>query len=189
MASCEARDTFLAIATSSNIANGNTTGKVAATTIRNIASAAIRSLRPSFGRAGSEVSATIRARIASISAVETRPATTFDSAPSMSRRPVAASGASRIERSRESDLPRSVTVRTRYMTASTRPHARLQPSAAMNIVRIWVSPDSATDTAPTKVRAMNNPKSISDTRSTGFSTGSRVLPTMTSLPVIAIGLC
>ena len=91
----------------------------------------------------------------------------------MSLRPVSASAADCTERMSVSNLPRSVTVRTRYMTASTRPQARLQPNAAMNIVRICASPWSATETAPTKVSAMNRPKSSSDTRSTGLNTGSR----------------
>ena len=84
-----------------------------------------------------------------------------------------------------SDRPRSVTVRTRYMTASTRPQARLQPRAATNIVRISSRPAVATDTAPTKVSAMNRPKSISDIRSTGFSTGSRTAFSMTLSSLIA----
>src|SRR5260221_4010908 len=119
---------------------------------------------------------------------ETGPAATRDSEYSMSKRPVAASGASRTERISVSNLPRSVTVRTKYITASTRPHARLQPRAAMNIARMCASLDSATETAPTKVRAMNRPKSISDTRSTGLNTGSRAFLTMLSSPIIAIDL-
>ena len=58
------------------------------------------------------------------------------------------------------------------MTASTRPQARLQPNAVTNNVSISSLPDSATDTAPTKLRAMSRPKSSSETRSTGLSTGS-----------------
>ncbi len=69
--------------------------------------------------------------------------------------------------------PRSVIVRTRYITASTRPQARLQPSAAASSERTSARPDSATEIAPTKVSAMNRPNSISETRSTGSSTGSR----------------
>ena len=53
-----------------------------------------------------------------------------------------------------SERPRVVTVRTRYITASTSPHARLQPIAATNIVRTSSRPDSATEIAPTNVSAM-----------------------------------
>ncbi len=165
---------------------GSTTGKVDATTIRNIARDASRSSPFSLGRSGTEDSATMRPRIASISADETRPAIARDSAPSMSLRPVSGSGAARTERTSVSDLPRSVTVRTRYMTASTRPQARLQPSAATNIARISSRPDPATDTAPTKVSAMNRPKSSSETRSTGLNTGSRTSFSMALSPLIAI---
>ena len=50
-------------------------------------------------------------------------------------------------------------------------------------------PASATDTAPTKVSAMNNPKSISDTRSTGLSTGSWVVSSGWFSPVMVRGFC
>lgn len=80
--------------------------------------------RFSFGRRGSESSATIRPRIASISGDDTRPAATCGNEDAMSLRPVSASGAFRTERISVSSLPRSVTVRTRYMTASTKPQAR-----------------------------------------------------------------
>ncbi len=123
----------------------------------------------------------------STSVDETSTAARCDSERSMSLRPVSASGAARTERTSVSDRPRFVIVRTRYMTASTRPQARLQPRAAANIAWISSRPALATDTAPTKVSAMNRPKSSSDTRSTGLSTGSRTFSTTTSLLLIAIG--
>ena len=180
------RDTVFAVPTSWISAKGRTTGNVAATTIRNIARAASRSSHPRVGRAGTEDSATIRPRIASTSACETRLLAARDSNRSRSLRPVSASGAARTDCTSASDLPRSVTVRTRYMIASTRPHARLQPKAATNISRICSRPAPATDTAPTKVSAMNKPKSISDTRSTGLSTESRVASSGRISPFIAI---
>ena len=67
---------------------------------------------------------------------------------------------------------RSVTVRTRYITASASPHARLQPSAAIIIVRTSSRPAVATLSDPVKVNAMSNPKITSDTRSIGSRTGA-----------------
>jgi hypothetical protein len=49
------------------------------------------------------------------------------------------------------------------------------------MARISSRPEVATDTAPTKVSAINRPKSISDTRSTGLSTGSRAFSAGRSL--------
>src|SRR5262252_5872003 len=62
---------------------------------------------------------------------------------------------------------RSVRVRTRYMTASTSPQARLQPSAAIKAVRTSCCPAVATDTAPTMLTAMSRPNITSETRSMG----------------------
>ena len=50
----------------------------------------------------------------------------------------------------------------------------------------FLAPASATDTAPTKVSAMNRPKSSSETRSTGLSTGSRTSFSIPLSPLIAI---
>ena len=143
-----------------------------------------------MGRSGTDASATTRPRIASTSVSETSPAATFDSESWITIRPDAASGAARTARISVISRPRSATVRTRYMTASTRPHARLQPMARQAIARMSSRPDSVTDTAPTNVSAMNRPNSISDTRSTGLSSGSRFAgegrdSTLTSVPRIA----
>ena len=71
----------------------------------------------------------------------------------ISRRAVSASAPTiRFARTRLRD--RSVTVRMRYMTASTSPQARLQPSAAIETVRISSCPAVAIDSEPTMVTAM-----------------------------------
>ena len=140
------REAFFAAPTSCMKAKGRTTGKVASTTSTKIARAASRSPPLRLARAGSEGSATMRPRMASISGCDTRPAATRDSALSITDRPVCGSAASRTERISVSERPRSTTVRIRYMTPSTKPQARLQPSAAMNMSRSSSRPDSATDT-------------------------------------------
>ena len=112
----------------------------------------------------------MRARTASISIGETSPAATRDKDCSTTTRPAAASGALRTARTSVIKRPRSVIVRTRYMTASTSPQARLQPRAVVNRTWICSLPESAADTAPTKVSAISRPNSISETRSTGLST-------------------
>src|SRR5436190_4259588 len=57
-----------------------------------------------------------------------------------------------------------------YSTPSIIPHARLQPSAPINIVRMLSRPASATLSDPVKVRTMIRPKRTSETRSIGSNT-------------------
>ena len=65
---------------------------------------------------------------------------------------------------------RSVAVRTRYITASASPQARLHPSAVIIIVRTSSLPAVATLSDPMNVIAISRPKITSETRSTGSST-------------------
>src|SRR5213594_4410274 len=58
----------------------------------------------------------------------------------------------------------------RYSSASMMPHARLQPSAPISIVRMLSRPASATLSDPVKVRTMIRPKRTSETRSIGSNT-------------------
>jgi hypothetical protein len=60
---------------------------------------------------------------------------------------------------------RSVSVPTTYITASARPQAILQPSAATSTLRTSPWPASATLSAPMKVIAISTPKITSETRS------------------------
>ncbi len=55
------------------------------------------------------------------------------------------------------------------MTASTRPHARLQPSAAISTVRTSSWPAVAIEREPTIVTAISRPNRISEIRSIGSS--------------------
>src|SRR5262245_32091579 len=123
------RDAFFADPTSSVSRKGTTTGNVAPTTSTKTAIAESRSFHSSVGRAGTEGSATIRLRIASISAGETRFAASFDNERATRAQPAWASVAARTECRSTSDFARSVTERTTYITASTRPQARLHPKA------------------------------------------------------------
>src|SRR6185369_1179471 len=50
------------------------------------------------------------------------------------------------------------------------PQARLQPSAPISIVLIWMLPDVATPRLQMKVRAMIRPNKVSEIRSIGSST-------------------
>ncbi len=84
---------------------------------------------------------------------------------------------------------RSVAVRTRYITASTRPHARLQPSAARIIVLTSSRPAVATLSEPVKLSAISRPKMTSDTRSTGLNTGARCSPLISGIFVLPYSRC
>ncbi|MCY1384934.1 hypothetical protein D9M69_732450 [compost metagenome] len=67
---------------------------------------------------------------------------------------------------------RSTSARNRYMTASASPQARLQPSAAIIIVRSAAWSAVATLMVPVNVMAISRPKITSVMRSTGSSTGA-----------------
>ncbi|MNH23324.1 hypothetical protein D3C79_832150 [compost metagenome] len=67
----------------------------------------------------------------------------------------------------------SIRVRSKYITASASPQARLHPSAANIIVRSSSWPAVATLIVPVKVIAMSRPKITSVTRSTGSRTRAR----------------
>src|SRR5262245_35694936 len=54
------------------------------------------------------------------------------------------------------------------------PHAKLQPIAPINIVRISAWPLSAADRAPVNVRTMMSPNRISESRSPGSTTRNPV---------------
>src|SRR5882724_4882659 len=81
-------------------------------------------------------------------------------------------GSVTLRTARKVSSPRPLSARQpiRYNTPSIIPHARLQPSAPMSIVRMLSRPASATLSDPVKVRTMIRPKRTSETRSIGSNT-------------------
>ena len=88
--------------------------------------------------------------------------------------PRPASGdAARTWRARVRACERPIRVRNKYITASTMPHATLQPNAAASKVDASNGPALAIDSEPMIVTAMMRPNSTSEIRSTGLSSCSR----------------
>ena len=84
--------------------------------------------------------------------------------------PRPASGdAARTWRARVRACERPIRVRNKYITASTMPHATLQPNAAASKVDASNGPALAIDSEPMIVTAMMRPNSTSEIRSTGLS--------------------
>ena len=141
--------------------------------IMKIPAAPKKSSRTNLGRSGRLALAARRARMDSSSESETSVLMVGGNASWSVRTPTTGSGSFRTASASVSRRPRFVNVRTRYITASASPHARLQPSAVYSIFRPASSPAVA-ETVPTKVNAMNSPKHNSETRSTVSRIGSRV---------------
>ena len=140
----------------------------------NIETPASTSSRPSRGCYAVWGDALVAARIASIFVAEI----SFDAVRrrnrsckrwSTSLRPFEASDAACTARVNATDGPLSVAVRTKYMMASTRPHARLQLRAATNMVRSSALPLVMAAKAATKVSAMKRPNTISEMHSMGLN--------------------
>jgi len=177
MTTATACDTRLASTRSWISRNGSTTGTVEPTTTRKIASADTKSRARNRGRSGTGIAAT-RPRIDSISGGVSSARAVRDTPSSTMRCAAFASGAACTARTNVSILPRSTSVRTRKITASTSPQAMLQPNAVTKSSRTWPLPGLTTEIAPTNVSAMKSPNSSSQMASTGPRIGSSTSPVL-----------